>query len=262
MAVVDAWICPGADGDYITLSSSVGHFRTGSGYDPYSILVMGAPDNVDQSARGAIWVTRRTANNALKHAFVFEPASNNIEYQYNGSPVFELSSNSDNTNDVWATWALTYAGGTGNLTLRRVPLATATQSHTATGASGGSGADDSAAQTITLAGHFSGTTVQQEFDCQIAFVLIVKGVELSQAQIEAWTADPLNVGDSYKSIYGANCFFWDDSGEDSVLGAPTTLHGTVTRGTGNGPDVPARAAASGSVANMFMRSNLGKVMIR
>jgi hypothetical protein len=258
MAVIDAWVIPGAATDYLTLpnpSGVIGHFRTDVGYDPYSILVLGAPDDVNQAGRGEIFLSRRLSNSQPNHGMSFEPTNNNIEYHYNASSVFELSANSDPTNDVWATWALTFAGGTGNMTLRRVPLATATQSHSNTGAAGGTAFSDAQTQEIFLG---------RSFDCRIAAILILKGVELSQANIEAWTADPLNYGDTLTSTYGADCFFWDDSGTDSGfngLVAPT-LNGLAVRTAGQGPDIPARSAPGGNVTNLFHKHNLGKVLLR
>jgi hypothetical protein len=262
MAVIDAWDFPGSGGAFATLPNTgdvLGHFRTGTGQNAWTVAVILNVDNVDQASRGVIWTSRRASNDERNHGVVFEPANNNYEYQYNAGAVHEPSLTE--VNGTWVTIALSFAGGTGNITLRRIPLSTATQSHSSTGASGGSIFSDGQVQSVTIGGHYDATNL---LDGQIAAILIVKGTELSQANLESWTADPLNYGDSLTSIHGADCFFWDDSGTDSGfngLVAPT-LSGTAARGVGNGPDIPVRGTPGGNVTNLFHKHNLGKVLLR
>jgi hypothetical protein len=262
MAVIDAWDFPGSGGAFATLpnpSGVIGHFRTDVGYNAWTIAVIMNMDDVSQASRGVVFVSQRASNDNINHGVVFEPVGNNYEYQYAAARIHEPSLTE--VVNTWVTIALTFAGGTGNVTLRRIPLSTATQSHSSTGAAGGTQYDDAQEQEITLGGYSVGTNLM---DGQIAAILIVKGTELSQANLESWTADPLNYGDVLTSTYGANCFFWDDSGADSGfngLVAPT-LAGTATRGSGNGPDIPARAAPGGNVTTLFHKHNLGKVLLR
>ena len=265
MAVIDAWDFPGANGDYATIVNPdpypLGIFRTGVSSLPWTIAVIMNVDNVDQSQRGCLFAIQRASNDQISHSVVFEPTNNNYEYQWGAGAIHEPSLTE--VNGTWVCISLSYAGGTGNITLRRIPLSTATQSHSSTGASGGSDSAESQPQKITL-GAYVDVPVQQELDGQIALVLIIKGTELSQAELEAWTADPLNYGDFLVSVHGTNCFFWDNSGVDiggNGFAAPT-LSGTVTRGSGNGPDITARAAPSNNTLIMVKKTTLGKVMIR
>jgi hypothetical protein len=244
MAVVPAWDFPGASGDFATLpnpSGVLGHFRTDSGYSAWTVAVIMNVDDVNQADRGVLWVSRRASNDQRNHGVSFDPTNNNYEYQYNASAVHEAALTE--VNGTWIVSALSYAGGTGNVTLRRIPLSTATQSHSSTGAGGGTAFSDAQTQSITLGGNYDGTA---PLDGQIAMVLIIKGTELSQANLEAWAADPLNYGDTLIATYGANCFFWDDSGTDvgdNNAGAPT-LAGSTTRNSSAGPDVTAREEPS------------------
>ncbi len=262
MAVIDAWDFPGNNGDYAILpnpAGALGHFRTDVGYLGWQIAIIGNVDNVDQAQRGCWWASKRASNDQLNHSFVFEPANNNYEYQYAASAVRETALTE--VNGTWVLNCLGYSGGLGDVTFRRIPLSTATQSHSFTGATGGSNASDSQLQEVMLGAYEDSGTVQQELDGQLAIVLIIKGTALTQAELEAFAADPLNYGDYLKSVHGSNCFFWDDSGSDSVIGAPT-LVGGVTRGTGNGPDIPARTAPGTDMPILLMNNNLGKVLIR
>ena len=266
MAVIDAWDFPGVDGDYATIANpspfALGHFRTGVSYNPWTIAVIMNVDDVNQAQRGCLFASQRASNDQMSHSVVFEPTNNNYEYQYNAGAIHEPSLTE--VNDTWITASLSFAGGTGNVTFRRIPLSTATQSHTSTGASGGSDSADAQPQKITLGAYVDGATVNQELNGQIALILILKGTELSQAELEAWTADPLNYGDFLVSVHGTNCFFWDNSGVDiggNGFAAPT-LSGTVTRGSGNGPDITARSAPSNNTLIMIKKTTLGKVMIR
>jgi hypothetical protein len=240
MAVVPAWDFPGASGDFATLpnpSGVLGHFRTDTGYSAWTVAVIMNVDDVNQADRGVLWVSRRASNNQPNHGVSFDPTGNNYEYQYNASAVHEAALTE--VNGTWIVSALTYAGGTGNVILRRIPLSTATQSHSSTGAGGGSAFSDSETQSVTLGGYYDGSG---PLNGQIAMVLIVKGTALSQATLEAWAADPLNYGDTLCQTHGANCFFWDDSGTDvgdNNAGTPT-LAGSVTHSSSAGPDVTAR----------------------
>jgi hypothetical protein len=208
----------------------------------WTVIVVGNMDSLASAQTGLWWAAKRTSNNIVNHSFNFDPTDDNLEYAYLGSVISETTASSE-TIDTWCAYVMSYAGGSGNVTIRRIPLSTATQSHSATGATGGSNFDDEQAQTLHIGGFFDGATATAELDGQIALVLIVKGTELSQANCESFAADPLNYGDVLVQTYGTNCFFWDDSGSDSGdngLAAPT-LSGGVTRGTGNGPTVTDRA---------------------
>jgi hypothetical protein len=249
MAVLDAWNFPGGASDYATLTSdaAIGHFRTDTGYSAYTVIIVGNMDSLASPGRGNWWSSKRSSNSNINHSINFDPGQDNLEYQYQLGTIFETSSSSE-TADVWCAYVYSYAGGTGNVRIRRIPLSTATQSHTQTGAPGGSNFDDAQAQTVELGGSHNGSSVQAPLDGQIALVLILKGTELSQGQCEAFAADPLNEGDALCQAHGTNCFFWDDTGADSGdngLAAPT-LNGSVTRGTGNGPTVPDRDVPAGS----------------
>lgn len=249
MAVVPAWDFPGGDADVATMPLGLPNLRTGSGLPARTLIVVRNLDNLDQSQRACFWSCRRNSSTVYptNHSICFEPSNNNIEYQYSLSPTFEQSANCETAANVWVADCYCDPGNGGNITLRRIPLSTATQSHSVSGADGGSVFDDGQEQRFYLGAGWNGSNYVQETDGQIAFFLYVDGVSLSQAACEAFAADPLNEGDILCQTYGTSCWFWDDSGADvgdNGLAAPT-LNGSVVRTAGIGPDVPVRDEPGG-----------------
>jgi hypothetical protein len=243
MAVVPAWDFPGADGDYAYLPALAltSGMRTGAGFPARTIIIIAKLDTVAPGADMAIFSAKRASNDNFDHALFFNDTNNRIDYAYNTATVASTS----NSSIAAATWyAICYcdAGNGGNITTRVIPLSTATQSASVAAASGGSDFHDGQTQQIELGGYEEAGTVDGELNGQIAIVLVLDGVALSQAQCEAFAADPLTEGDELCQTYGTDCWFWDDSGtdvSDNNAGAPT-LAGGVTRGASAGPDIPAR----------------------
>lgn len=243
MAVVPAWDFPGSDGDYaylpaLTLTSGM---RTGASFPARTVIVVASLDTVAPGSDMALFMAKRASNDSVNHGMTFDDGSNRLEYTYNVA-VQASTANSSIAATTWYAFCYCDAGSAGNITVRVIPLSTASQTSEASAASGGSVFDDSQTQQIDLGGYESAGSVFYEMNGQIALVLVLDGVALSQAQCEAFAADPLTEGDQLTQTYGTSAWFWDDSGTDvgaNNAGAPT-LAGGVTRGASAGPDIPAR----------------------
>lgn len=243
MAIVPAWDFPGSNGDYaylpaLTLTSGM---RTGASFPARTVIVVASLDTVAPGSDMALFMAKRASNDSINHGMTFDDGSNRLEYTYNVA-VQASTANSSIAATTWYAFCYCDAGSGGNITVRIIPLSTASQTASASAASGGSVFDDAQTQQIDLGGYESGGTVFYELNGQIALVLVIDGVALSQAQCEAFAADPLAEGDQLTQTYGTNSWFWDDSGTDvggNNAGAPT-LVGGVTRGASAGPDIPAR----------------------
>jgi len=262
MAVINAWDSTGANGNYMTLpGGGIGALRTGAGKPARAIIVIAKFDSVAFGDDLTIFQSKRASNDSTSYGFWLRDSNNSIEVGHNLSGL----NNSAADTIAPATWyAFCYcdAGNDGNVTARIVPLSSATQSGSAPTTPAVTSSDDDATQEQSLMGYEIGGVIGGEGDMQVAVILGLQNATLSQAECEAFTANPLVYGDSLKALHGTNCWFWDDSGVDSganAAGAPTLL-GTVTRGTGNGPDIPARSVAS--LLSLIMSENIGKVLVR
>jgi hypothetical protein len=263
MTVVAAWDFPGGDGDAATFPLGLPALRTGAGEAARTIIVVRNVDTLDPSQRGCFWGCRRNSaiDYAMNHSICFEPTNNNIEFQYSLSPTFEQTANCESAANVWVADCYCDPGNGGNITLRRIPLSTATQAHSVSGADGGSFFDDGQQQRFYLGAVWNGSAWLQELDGQIAFFLYIHNTALSQSECEAFVADPLNEGDALCQTHGANAWFWDDSGADvgiNGLAAPS-LQGSVTRTDGIGPDVPERSAPTGDPPSLTQVGDLNIV---
>lgn len=247
MAVVPAWDFPGTDGDYAYLPALAltSGMRTGAGFPARTIIIVASVDTIAPGADMAFFVAKRASNDGLNHGMTFDDGNNRLEYTFN-TAIQTGTANSSIAATTWYAFCYCDAGNGGNITVRVIPLSTATETSSAAVASGGSNFDDGQTQQIDLGGYESGGTVNQELNGQIAIVLVLDGVALSQAECETFAADPLSEGDALVQTYGTSAWFWDDSGTDvgpNNVGAPT-LAGGVTRGASSGPDIPARTPAA------------------
>jgi hypothetical protein len=242
MAVIGSWDLPGTNGDYfylpaIALTSGM---RTGSGFPARTVIVVASYDTLP-AQNLVVFNAKRESNEQFNHGLWIDGTNTRIRYVYNASAVASSSSSVVATSTHYA-FCYCDPGNGGNITVRLIPLSTATQSASATGASGGSEFHDGQTQTLEIGGYEAAGVVTNESDAHVSLILIVDGVALSQAQCEAFAADPLVEGDELCQTYGTDAWFWDDSGTDvgdNNAGAPT-LAGTVTRSATGGPDVPER----------------------
>jgi hypothetical protein len=243
MAVVPAWDFPGADGDYAYLPALAltSGMRTGAGFPARTVIIVASLDTVAPGADMILFSTKRASNDAIAHAMAFDDGANRIDYTY-GTVVQTSTANSSVAASTWYAFCYCDAGNGGNITVRVIPLSTASQTSSASAASGGSFFDDGQTQQIDLGAYEAAGVVNQELNGQIALVLVLDGTALSQAECESFAADPLVYGDTLCQTYGTECYFWDDTGidvGDNFVGAPT-LVGGVTRGASAGPDIPER----------------------
>jgi hypothetical protein len=244
MAVVPAWDFPGADGDYAYLPALAlaSGMRTGAGFPARTVIIIAKLDDTAPGSDMVLFSTKRASNDAVAHAMAFDDGSNRIDYTY-GTVVQTSTANNSVSASTWYAFCYCDAGNGGNITVRIIPLSTATQSSSASAASGGSFFDDGQTQQIDLGAYEAAGVVNQELlNGQIAIVLVLDGTALSQSECEAFAADPLVYGDTLCQTYGTECYFWDDSGidvGDNFVGAPT-LVGGVTRDAAGGPDIPER----------------------
>ena len=245
---VDAWIVPGAASDIINMPTGIPALAMGAGAPARTIFICRKVNDLDIAARGTLWSARRTSNNNPTHRVVFEPANNNIEYQWGLSQVFEQSTNCETTPE-WVWDFVIDEGNDAVLIIRRILHATAAQTHGNGGGPIATGSDDAAAQSYTLGATNNAGSITSVLDGEIAFFGYLP-VALTQGECEAMVANPLNVFDDLVATHGTAAYIWDDSGTDiggNSLGAPS-LGGTVTRGTGNGPTVPAREGGEQIIA--------------
>jgi len=263
MAVINAWDSTGANGNLMVLpGGGIGTLRTGAGKPARTIIVIAKFDSVATGDRQTLFQSKRASNEAFSFGFRLRDSNDSLESAY-GLNALNNTAASSIAAATWYAFCYCDAGNNGDITVRIIPLSTATQSDSAPAAAPGvTSTDDDNVQEQSLMGYEAGGVVDQEGDMQVAIILGLQNTSLSQAECEAFTANPLVYGDSLVGLHGTNSWLWDDSGSDSgpnAAGAPTLL-GTVTRGTGNGPDIPARSVAS--LLSLIMSENIGKVLVR
>lgn len=254
MPVLNAWVLPGGSGDRLYFSN-VGHFRTGVELTPgvpfaWTMATFARVDSLTPGKDGTIFGLRRLANNGRNHGLRFDDGSNRGAYVYNlGS---EQAGTGTDTwpNTTWVLIALTYPGTGTTVTVRLFDLAgNLLGSGTGTASSN---YDDGQEQQISYGAEFNGTSTSLEFIGRLCGPLLVRGTALSQSQLAAYAVNPLDAGDALVQSLGSQIAAWfDDTNLNQGPNSATlTMSGAVTLGSGNGPTVPDRAAATGTAPNI------------
>jgi hypothetical protein len=253
-AVINAINSPGAAGDIGTFSY-IGGCRTQIGND-YTLVQAVYVDTLTPAAGdGYLWQCKRQSTDDISHGVKFDDSGNRFCYVVN---TVESVCSTGISAATWYLLSLTYTNATDTFVLYVHTLPggvlvdsdtfTPTTSNYADGDDAGTGR----VPELTSSAYESGGSIFSPADVRMILHGKIDGVAKSGADLAAHAVDPLNTGDVWIGMHGANFRVWLD---DTIAcpgsvctdaatgnGATFTLGGTMSLGAANGPDIPARSA--------------------
>lgn len=229
-----------------------GHFRTNK------VWMRGAFSYLNTVTPGAdmtLWESRRQLNHDPNTTIRFDDANDDIELLQNLARLGGINSMSA------TAWRLVveYCDGAGNVTWAIIDPSDGTVDATGTQATTGAFAY-SEPQWTYFGASYDGSVISTPLLGRFTQMFAVKGASpgMDGAQgARAFAQDPLNIGDLWTQTYtgtnaqwlasGTPTMYWfDDSNADRGPNAVSLTFSSASYGSGNGPTVTDRAAASGA----------------